>query len=185
MPIHLISATFSYICPCFDSIVNCRICRFCSVSAFDNGAGASVINVRPYQVAAELVIPLGDGLLCNRDAVPSPASGGSTGNWWSWGSSKKNIEAPPMKPYEGKLVFAKRGQCMFEDKAMNARALGAAGVIVYNNEVRESLSLSCDALRNCCADACRICFSLWPGSKGRGATKGHQVQTTQYSPLLW
>ncbi|KAJ2633123.1 hypothetical protein H4R22_000702 [Coemansia sp. RSA 1290] len=38
------------------------------------------------------------------------------------------------KSYTGQIVLVKRGNCTFVDKAENAQAAGAVGIIVYNNE---------------------------------------------------
>lgn len=37
--------------------------------------------------------------------------------------------------YEGKLVLAERGQCMFEEKTLVAQRAGAKGVLIVNTDV--------------------------------------------------
>ena len=64
-------------------------------------------------------------------------------SWWSWTSSKAGVgtngaEAVSAKSntnlFENKIVLARRGECMFEDKALIAATHGARGIIIYNNE---------------------------------------------------
>jgi hypothetical protein len=100
-----------------------------------------------------------DALLCE-DPVPRTAAGSGGGpsaapSWWSWGSAPSPAPAPapvgseaadatgsadtqkdltPARIFENKIVLAKRGNCMFEDKALVAARNGAKGVIIYNYE---------------------------------------------------
>ena len=77
---------------------------------------------------------------------------GSTGGWFSWvsGSSKgttvKAARGPQFatRPYEGSVVIADRGSCMFEQKTIFAEAGGAVAVVVVNSEVRLSTSQSAE-----------------------------------------
>ncbi len=56
-------------------------------------------------------------------------------SWFNWGKKKSKGTNNGERPYEGNIVIADRGGCMFEEKAIHAQADGAEGVIVVNSEV--------------------------------------------------
>jgi len=59
---------------------------------------------------------------------PEPSRG-----WFNWGSKKATKQEYSL-PYGGKVLLADRGDCMFEEKVINAEDGGAKGVIVVNTE---------------------------------------------------
>jgi len=140
----------------------CRYCSVSSFDI--TGGSPSAINAHPFEVAAELVYSgqEADELLCEDPPVPNPKTGASPPNptgsptWWPWGhqtassgtgtnadsdsdADKAGVEKTqgdsiPVGIFENKIVLAKRGKCMFEDKALVAARQGAAGIIIYNFE---------------------------------------------------
>ena len=72
-------------------------------------------------------------------------------SWFSWVSSKakKSREksrraSSSQAPYEGSVVIADRGSCMFEQKAIFSESGGAVALIVVNSEVSAILLLHVD-----------------------------------------
>ena len=82
----------------------------------------------------------------NRDSPSDVTKSGKAKSWWSEWPSASSISTMLSLAYPkrikrqsaqdgGRIVFAKRGDCLFEEKAANAEAAGAAAVIVSNSEV--------------------------------------------------
>ena len=69
----------------------------------------------------------------------SPSSKPSI-NWFNWGK-KKTKKPPTDRLYDGSIVIADRGECMFEEKVIQAELAGAEGIIIVNNEVSFILNL--------------------------------------------
>lgn len=72
-------------------------------------------------------------------------------SWFSWvsGKAKKSREksrrvSSSQAPYEGSVVIADRGSCMFEQKAIFSENGGAVALIVVNSEVSVFLLLHVD-----------------------------------------
>lgn len=80
------------------------------------------------------------GPTSNYAAFPSEAVTGSL----RWLDSEESCSSPlagnseglMKRAYEGQVVMAERGSCMFEEKTIQAEKAGARAVIVANSEVR-------------------------------------------------
>eukprot|EP01038_Epipyxis_sp_PR26KG_P008658 gene8658-11701_t len=117
----------------------------------DKSEGTRVIWERPcalsnfgpigpnYQISGSLVVPVDDGMMCD-DTSLADDSMQSKWRWWQWSSHGKsnqnnNNKTPASSlPYKNKIVLAKRGVCLFEEKSINSFKAGASGLIVINTE---------------------------------------------------
>ena len=132
--------------------------RSCSIGTFGpqslpSSAVIGELHV-PSEDHAKLCKPLELLQRTSRARVNQHASSAVTNNgkskaksWWSEWPSASSISTMLSMAYpkrikrqsaqEGeRIVLAKRGDCLFEEKAANAEAAGAAAIIVSNSEVR-------------------------------------------------
>ena len=129
------------------SVCLCLYTRYCSVAAFGVTADLSprVLGTGGV-ITAEGLLDFAD----NEDSCKVPtattstssstSSTGKAASWWSalWGDGEGAAlrdDNDSKGPYEGKIVMASRGGCMFEDKAIQAELSGASGLIIFNYEV--------------------------------------------------
>jgi minor extracellular serine protease Vpr len=113
-------------------------------SASAPGLGRSVIGVASFDnthvlLPAFTITPDGQKIgYTNATAAPAAPSSGSfemarTGTTASAADACTATGAPAPGSLTGKVVLIRRGTCGFAEKAANAQAAGAAGVVLYNN----------------------------------------------------
>ena len=86
-----------------------------------------------------LLHPDQNALLCEDPKVTRADGADQRSAWWSLlqylGSGTPEKSETPPDSVAKVLTVVDRGDCLFEDKAANARKLGAQAVIVRNTEV--------------------------------------------------
>jgi hypothetical protein len=70
----------------------------------------------------------------NARKLPSASSPSSSSESRS-SSSSSSAGTTNLESYEGKIVMAKRGDCLFEEKAMNVQDRNGSAIIIQNREV--------------------------------------------------